>query len=173
MGMLFDIVFTDRVGSATRVVAVRHLLRWPSNGGFRRGVRKVPGKEIAMSKKSVPAVVEPSVSSPKARRITDDFKRDSVPLRSLWFPIYFLPLSFFLPALAMKEERSSQKDRGAKCQDRTGKSAHPPTITSRLPHSTQPVQPVAAPTRAGTRRPATSICDHAARGWPVRVRSAS
>jgi len=33
-----------------------------------------------LSKKSVPAVVEPSNLSPKARRFTDDFKRDSVRL---------------------------------------------------------------------------------------------
>jgi len=33
-----------------------------------------------MSKKSVPAVVESSNPSPKARRFTDDFKRDSVRL---------------------------------------------------------------------------------------------
>ena len=33
-----------------------------------------------MSKQSVPAVVEPSVPSPKARRFSDEFKRDSVRL---------------------------------------------------------------------------------------------
>lgn len=33
-----------------------------------------------MSNKSVPAVVEPSESSPKARRFSDEFKRDSVRL---------------------------------------------------------------------------------------------
>ena len=33
-----------------------------------------------MSKRSVPAVVEPSNPSPQARRFTDDFKRDSVRL---------------------------------------------------------------------------------------------
>ena len=33
-----------------------------------------------MSKQSVPAVVEPLVPSPKARRFSDEFKRDSVRL---------------------------------------------------------------------------------------------
>ena len=31
-----------------------------------------------MSKQSVPAVVEPSVPSPQARRFSEEFKRDSV-----------------------------------------------------------------------------------------------
>lgn len=33
-----------------------------------------------MSKQSVPAVVEPSVPSPQARRFSEEFKRDSVRL---------------------------------------------------------------------------------------------